>query len=185
MMNSADQLAEHLLQHREEFLAFVRKRVADPHLAADLLQDSLLKALKNGEQIRDSESLVAWFYRILRHALIDLYRRQGARKRAFQSLQAELDHPPTTEDTRSICACLQALLPTLTPAYSELIRAVDLDQESVDATAKRLGITPNNVNVRLHRARRQLRDRLVESCRLCATHGCLDCDCDPQRSVVR
>lgn len=176
-MRSSEQVAEHLLQHRDKFLAFVRKRVGDSGLAADVLQDSLLKALKKGAQIRDAESPVAWFYRILRHALIDLYRRQGVRDRALQNLQAEVDHPPTTEEVRAICACFQALLPTLKPDYAELIRAVDLGEESVEAAAKRLGITPNNLKVRLHRARRQLRARLVESCRLCAAHGCLDCDC--------
>ena len=176
-MMSSQQLAEHLLQHREAFLAFVRKRVADPDLAADLLQDSLLKALKNSEQIRDDENLVAWFYRILRHALIDLYRRRAVRERALQDLQAELEHPPTVQEEQSLCSCLQALLPTLKPEYAELIRAVDLGEEPVDAAAGRLGITPNNLNVRLHRARRQLHARLFQMCRLCARHGCLDCDC--------
>lgn len=177
-MMSSQQLAEHLLQHREAFLAFVRKRVANPELAADLLQDSLLKALKNSEQIRDDENLVAWFYRILRHALIDLYRRRAVRERALMELQEELDQPPTKQDRRTLCACLQTLLPTLKPDYADLIRAVDLEEEPVAAAANRLGITTTNLNVRLHRARRQLHARLLESCRLCARHGCLDCDCE-------
>jgi RNA polymerase sigma-70 factor (ECF subfamily) len=176
-MIASEQLVEHLLRHREMFLAFVRQRVADPEVAADLLQDSLLKALKNVEQIRADENLVAWFYRILRHALIDLYRRRAVRDRALQDLQAELGHPPTTAEKQSLCTCLQALLPTLKPEYSELIRAVDLGEESVEAVAGRLGITANNLNVRLHRARRQLHARLLQTCRLCAQHGCLDCDC--------
>jgi RNA polymerase sigma-70 factor (ECF subfamily) len=177
-MISSEHLAGHLLQHRDAFLAFARSRVADPELAADLLQDSLLKALRNARQLRDDENVVAWFYRILRRAVIDLYRRRAVRDRALQDLQAQADHPPTLEDRRSLCACLGTLLPTLKPEYAELIRTVDLGGESVDTAAERLGITPNNLSVRLHRARRQLRARLVESCRLCATHGCLDCDCD-------
>ena len=177
-MMSSEQLAEHLLQHREAFLAFVRQRVVDPELAADILQDSLLKALKNGAQIRDDENLVAWFYRILRHALIDLYRRRAVRERAIADLQAELDQPPTKEETRTLCTCLQALLPALKPDYAELIRAVDLGEEPVEMAARRLGITTNNLNVRLHRARRHLHARLLESCQLCARHGCLDCDCE-------
>jgi RNA polymerase sigma-70 factor (ECF subfamily) len=184
-MISSEQIAEQLLRHRNEFLAFVRKRMANPEIAADLLQGSLLKALKHGERLRDDENVVAWFYRILRHALIDLYRRRAVRERALQDLQAEVDHPPTPEDRQSLCACLQILLPTLKPEYSELIRMLDPGEESVDAAAGRLGITPNNVNVRLHRARRQLRSRLLQTCRLCATHGCLDCDCDTDKRVIR
>ena len=184
-MIASEQLVEHLLQHREAFLAFLRKRVADPDVAADVLQDSLLKALKNAAQIRDDENVVAWFYRILRHSLIDLYRRRAVRDRALQDLQRELDHAPTPEEQRSLCACLQTLLPTLKPEYAELIQTVDLGEEPVEAAARRLGITPNNLNVRLHRARRQLHTRLLESCRLCATHGCLDCDCGDASAHAR
>jgi RNA polymerase sigma factor (sigma-70 family) len=184
-MIASEQLVEHLLQHRESFLAFVRKRVPDPDVAADVLQDSLLKALKNAAQIRDDENVIAWFYRILRHSLIDLYRRRAVRDRAVQDLQLELEHAPTPEEKRSLCACLQALLPTLKPEYAELIRTVDLGEEPVEAAARRLGITPNNLNVRLHRARRQLHTRLLESCRVCARHGCLDCDCTGARAHPR
>ena len=103
-MMSSEQLAEHLLQHQEAFLAFVRKRVADPELAADILQDSLLKALKNVAQIREDENLLAWFYRILRHTLSDLYRRRAMRERVLRDLQAELEQPPTAEERQSLCS---------------------------------------------------------------------------------
>ena len=43
--------------------------------------------------------------------------------------------------------------------------------------AERLDITRNNLKVRHHRARQQLRERLEETCRTCATHGCIDCTC--------
>ena len=63
-----------LLENLKEFLGFARKRLGDPELAADVVQDSLLKALKAADQIRDEESAKAWFYRILRRTIIDLYR---------------------------------------------------------------------------------------------------------------
>lgn len=49
--------------------------------------------------------------------------------------------------------------------------------ESPAAVAADLGITRNNLKVRRHRARKQLRARLEDLCRLCAHHGCLDCTC--------
>ena len=45
--------------------------------------------------------------------------------------------------------------------------------------AARHGISLDNVKVRRHRARKALRERLVDTCRLCADHGCLDCTCGP------
>ena len=69
------------------------------------------------------------------------------------------------------------LLPVMTPQYAGLIQKIDLNEESSDSVAASLGISRSNLNVRLHRARQQLKRRLEENCRICAKHGCLDCHC--------
>jgi RNA polymerase sigma factor (sigma-70 family) len=166
-----------LLKNVDEFTGFARKRLADAELAADAVQESLLKALKAADQIRDEENAKAWFYRILRRTIIDLYRRHDARGRALAELEKELDSPADTDEERIVCACMERLLPTMTPQYADMIRQLDLSEKSPDIVAARLGITRNNLNVRLHRARQQLKRRLEENCRICAKHGCLDCHC--------
>jgi RNA polymerase sigma factor (sigma-70 family) len=166
-----------LLKNVDEFTGFARKRLADPELAADAVQESLLKALKAADQIRDEENAKAWFYRILRRTIIDLYRRRDARDRALAELEKELDPPPDTEEERIVCACMERLLPLMTPQYSVLLQRIDLNEESPDSVAASLGITRSNLNVRLHRARQQLKRRLEENCRVCAKHACLDCHC--------
>ena len=65
-------IENHLLDNVKEYVGFARKRVSDPELAADAVQESLLKALKAANQIRDEETAKAWFYRILRRTIIDL-----------------------------------------------------------------------------------------------------------------
>ena len=148
----------------------------DPELAADLVQESLLKAIKSGGELRDAESSRAWFYRILRHAIIDLYRRRDVERKALEKL--EQDEPDIAE-TNAVCRCLDRLIPTLKPEYATVIRAVDLQEQPIDRAARQLGISVNNANVRLYRARRQLREKLETTCRVCASHGCLDCTCEP------
>ena len=54
---------------------------------------------------------------------------------------------------------------------------IDLGEQKPESVAAELEMTANNLRVRHHRAREQLRKRLEETCRLCAKHGCLDCDC--------
>jgi RNA polymerase sigma factor (sigma-70 family) len=166
-----------LLKNVDEFTGFARKRLADPELAADAVQESLLKALKAADQIRDEENAKAWFYRILRRTIIDLYRRRDARDRAVAGLERELNSPADQEEARLVCACMERLLPIMTPQYAVLLQRIDLNEESPDSVAASLGITRGNLNVRLHRARQQLKRRLAENCRVCATHGCLDCHC--------
>ena len=164
-----------LLENLDEFVAFARARVGDPEMAADLVQDSLLKAIMSGGELRDSESSRAWFYRILRHAIIDLYRRRDGERKALEKLQVE---EPDANADKVICRCLDRLIPTLKPEYASVLRAIDLQEQPIERAARELGISVNNANVRLHRARRQLREKLEATCRVCATHGCLDCMCE-------
>ena len=171
------QIEEQLLQELETFTAFVRGRVGDPHVAADVVQDSLLKAVKSADQLRDEENVVAWFYRILRRTIIDLHRRRAASQRTLDRLEQELSTPPDADEERTVCACVAAIIPTLKPDYAELIRRLDLDEQSAEKVSLALGLNANNLRVRHHRARQQLRERLEQTCRMCATHGCLDCTC--------
>ena len=68
----------------------------------------------------------------------------------------------------------------ISPYDKNAIKAIEKAIQASD-----LGITPNNLKVRRHRARRALRARLEETCRICAAHGCLDCTCEKKlRSKV-
>lgn len=167
-----------LIANLDAFTGFARARVGDPELAADLVQDSLLKALKAADKPADGEGAVAWFYRILRHSIIDLHRRRDVRDRALKRLESELAENPSTEDTRLICHCFKSLLPALPEQYRTLLQQVDLDATPTEKVAAALGISVNNLHVRLHRARKQLRERLEDTCRVCSKHGCLDCSCE-------
>jgi RNA polymerase sigma-70 factor (ECF subfamily) len=167
-----------LLDARERFLAFLRTRIADPHLAEDLLQDSFLRALRAAPELKDEARLVPWFYRVLQNAVVDAYRRRGVARSRIGPLDMGIDvASPPGEDEAALCECFRELVPALKPEYAELVTALDLNGEAPEAAAIRLGITPNNLKVRRHRARQALRRRLEETCRVCAEHHCLDCTC--------
>jgi RNA polymerase sigma factor (sigma-70 family) len=182
-MGAPGDIASQLLSEREMFLAFVRKRVQDPELAADIVQDSFLKVMKSAGELRDNESVIAWFYRILRRTIIDAYRRRDTRARALDAFEAEASDTITVEDQRTLCGCLRLLVPTLKPEYAEVIERVELGSEPIENVAQALKVSASNLRVRLHRARKQLQERLEETCRVCAKHGCLDCDCVQGRDV--
>ena len=167
-----------ILENFQTFVAFARKRVGDPHLAEDIVQDSLLKALSADNKPTDEEDTVAWFYRILRRSIIDLYRRKDARTRALERFAQEFPEHPVAEDERLLCQCFTRLLPSVPPQYRELLSAVDLQGEDIGEVASRLGVTRNNLTVRLHRARKHLKDALTQTCRACSDEGCLDCTCE-------
>jgi len=156
--------AEFLVSDLEAFVAFARKRVGDPDLAEDLVQESLVKALKADRRPSEAEDVVAWFYRILRHSIIDLYRRRGAQKRFLEKIQAELPQEPDASAETALCRCFEKLLPDLPAPYRELLKKVDLEGVSPKEAASQLGISANNLTVRLHRARKRLRAEVERTC---------------------
>jgi RNA polymerase sigma factor (sigma-70 family) len=169
---------EPLLKNLHTFVVFARRRVGDAHLAEDVVQESLVKALASAKKPIEEEDTFAWLYRILRRSIIDLYRRRSANKAALERMAQELDSPPDAEEERVACGCVKTLIPTLKPDYAELIRRLDLDGETPEQVGTALGMTANNLRVRHHRARQQLRERVEQTCRLCAKHGCMDCTCE-------
>lgn len=169
-----------LLAHRNAFRAFIVSRVGNEADADDLLQHGLIKALQRADELNDADKSVAWFYQILRNAIIDHGRSRTASRRREHAwaTDAALFASADREAEKQICGCFENLLPALKPAHAELLRRVELQGESVTAAAAALGLTPNNASVTLHRARADLRAKLVAFCGSCADGACLDCDCE-------
>jgi RNA polymerase sigma-70 factor (ECF subfamily) len=172
-----NRLEESLIENLQAFTAFARSRVGDPHLAEDVVQESMVKALAAGKQPTSDEDTITWFYRILRHSIIDLYRRDAARKSALEKFEQELSAKPSPDEEKILCQCFKRLLPAIPENYRVLLQRIDLDGEDSGQVASDLRLTRNNLTVRLHRARRHLRAELTKNCRTCAKHGCLDCTC--------
>lgn len=168
-----------LLDLRRRFLAFLERRVDDRVLAEDILQAAYLRALESRGRLRAEESAVAWFYRTLRNAVIDYYRRRTAEGAALERWAKELEHAtaPEPQLEETVCQCIAGALEVIAPAYAELLREVDLKEGSLAAYAASQGITPANAAVRAHRARGALRKQLIRCCRTCAELGCVECRC--------
>jgi len=170
-------IEDSILKNLQTFIAFARKRVGEEHLAEDLVQESLIKALAADRKPAGEEDTVAWFYRILRRSIIDIYRRNDARRRALDRFEAEMPEAPTSADERLLCQCFKRLLPSVPERYRNLLQQIDLEGRDLAEVAAALGVTKNNLTVRLHRARKHLREMLSKNCRACSKHGCLDCTC--------
>jgi RNA polymerase sigma factor (sigma-70 family) len=172
-------LVEKLVGNHREFLAFLERRLGNRAEAEDILQEAFVKGVERAGSVRDGESVVAWFYRTLRNAVIDHHRRRGAASRAMDAFARELGDPvePPAELEETVCACVRILSETLKSEYADALRRIDVEGMSVQAYALEIGIEPNNAAVRVHRAREALRKRVTSSCGTCVEHGCLDCTC--------
>jgi RNA polymerase sigma-70 factor (ECF subfamily) len=168
-----------LIEHRRDFLRLLTQRVGDPETAEEVLQQFYLRVVSRAFALRTRESLLAWLSRLLRTVLADYARREATRRRhetAYAQQQALTREDPELEST--VCTCLYALLPMLKPEYADILRRVDLRGEPRQQVARALGVSMNNITVRLHRARQALKRALLLWCTTCREHGFLRCACD-------
>ena len=166
-----------LVARRHEFLGFLQRRLGDRALAEDILQEAFTRSLGKLTQLEQEESAVAWFYRVLRNAVIDHQRRSGVTTRKLDELSRELSEPAEPETHAAVCQCVKGLAATLKPEYAAALQAVEVEGVAVKDFATANGITAGNAAVRVFRAREALKVQVKRCCGSCADDNCRDCNC--------
>jgi len=133
---------QRLVDSHRQFLSFLEKRVESRAVAEDILQSAFVRGLERGGELRDEESAVAWFYRVLRNAVIDHYRT----KRTLISLedvnQAEVRQEDGIEEKLDLqvkSQQLRAALQVLTEQQQRVLILKFIDGLSTREIARRLG----------------------------------------------
>lgn len=173
------EVARALVDNHRAFLSFLERRVGSRAIAEDILQDAFARGLPKLEALRDGESAVAWFYRLLRNAIVDHHRQRGASARALDAFASEVEQhaDPEQEVRAAICGCVTRLAATLKPEYRTALERIEIAGVPVKEFAAEQGISASNAAVRVFRARDALRKQVAVSCGTCAEHGCVECTC--------
>ena len=66
-----------LVANHRQFLTFLERRVGSREDAEEILQDAFVRGFEHAAEIRNEERVVAWFYRVLRNAVVDRHRRRA------------------------------------------------------------------------------------------------------------
>jgi RNA polymerase sigma-70 factor (ECF subfamily) len=149
---------------------FVRRHVADPHHAEDVVAEVLLRIHEHLGAVDDHERVTAWVWRITRNAITDHYRRTGRRREA---LGADHDLPGDEgvddwiDDQAAVvgdlATCIRPLIEALPPDYRRALELTDLEGRTQAEAARLEQISVSGMKSRVQRGRR-LFAALVRSC---------------------
>lgn len=174
-----------IVESYERVRNYLQKRFSSPSDAEEVLQAFVLRALERSSDIRDADSVRGWLSKVLATTVADFHRLASRNKTREVPLPAELsDRVAVDQDAElesAICECLYAHLPLLKMEHAEVIRRIDLAGEPRETVAADLGVTVNNLTVRLFRARQALKDRLEDKCVVCREDSFLECRCGERR----
>lgn len=130
-------------------LGYVRNHSA----AEDLVQNSVMKALRGVGRLKDPESVVAWLAVITRNTCLEELRRGKSKLEEPVDLAEQLPASKAFDESNfdKQRLVLEAIN-SLSEIYALVVRLRFLEDCSVEEIASRLGIRKNTVEVRLHRA---------------------------------
>lgn len=163
---------EALGQYRDELVGFVRRRAGHLVDPEDVVHRAAARALSSSARLADPAKARPWLYRIVRNVLVDELRGLG-----LPTKEVPEDLAAPEDDRAKPCRCAMDIAGSLRPEYREILERAVIDDVAVTQVARELGISANNANVRLHRARNALRAAVAERCGTTRMSECMDCSC--------
>ncbi len=132
------------------------------HLADDLVQDTVIKAMRNAGTLRDINVMHSWMFTILSNCWRDYLRQQKPTDDIDECIFTDGDTPELAQQRQNITDIVQRAVATLPQGQRQVLSLVDLEGFSYTEVAGIIGIPIGTVMSRLNRARKILSAQLLE-----------------------
>lgn len=172
-----------LSEHGDVLYRYALGRVRHPEQAEDLVQETLLAALRGAEGFRGQSTERTWLVGILRHKILDHFRRNRRemslerpedalsdaeryldRKGHWKVGQAEwITQPEKAYARKEFWKVLHNCLGKLNERQRRIFELRELEDHNAETICDLMNISPSNLWVLLHRARLQLKTCLEEN----------------------
>jgi RNA polymerase sigma-70 factor (ECF subfamily) len=141
-------------------LGYVRRRVDQPADAADVVCDVFLVAWRRIDEVPPGRSATLWLYGVARRALANNRRGERRREALHEKLRLQLEIERVEPVATTAAAPVLDALARLSPVDREVLSLSAWEGLTPTEIGTALGVSAGAVRVRLHRARRRLRDEL-------------------------
>lgn len=167
------------MQFADQLYAAALRYTKNPEDAKDLVQDTYLKAFASFHQFEEGTNLKAWLYRVLTTTFINNYRK--AQRQPQLTADAEVEdwqlyksasHTPDQGKSAEITALenlpdsdIKRALQEIPEEFRMAVYLADVEGFSYKEIAEIVGVPAGTVMSRLHRGRKQLREKLTDYAR--------------------
>jgi RNA polymerase sigma-70 factor (ECF subfamily) len=152
------------MEHKEALRGYIRKRVSDEELAADIMQDVLLKVYGFCQTRSGVVNVRSWLFQIAQNALIDAVRKN--RRLVHVDDNFDIGAEDETEAYKEAVEYILPMIQLLPPAYAEPLRLADVEGRKQQDIAAELGLGLSATKSRIQRGREMLKAVFVECCLL-------------------
>ena len=155
-------------QFYERVRKFILASVRDDSVADDLVQDAFIRIQENLDSVKDPSKVSSWIFQIAHNLCQDHFR---ARKKSSSHQEIHdglinLQETPLQKKVEQgeMSRCVQDQLNLLPESLRSILIFADVMEFSHQEIADILGLSVENVKVRVHRARKKFKAILEEKC---------------------
>lgn len=158
------------LAHEAELRRYIQQQVNHAEIAEDIVQEAFLRAMQQGEKFCVVDNQRAWLFQVCKHILVDYWRKQRPVVSLDDNTQQEdfintlLIEALPDEAVTDLIDCIEPTLCTLPTADQAILRACDLNHQTLKLFAQEHQISLPAAKSRLLRARSKLRRTLIARC---------------------
>jgi RNA polymerase sigma factor (sigma-70 family) len=174
MAEQNQQIAQAIDRDRPRLRNFIRKRVADPRDAEDILQDVFYELVEANSLFMPIEQVTAWLFRVARNRITDLFRKkkpvnfsdvaavnEDGEMARIEDLLPSPDAGPEAEYVRQLLLEeIELALDDLPEEQREVFIAHEIEGRSFAEMAEETGVNVNTLLARKRYAVLHLRERL-------------------------
>ena len=149
-------------EHADQLRGFIYRRIPDPSVVDDLVQEVFVKVQSRVETLKDETRLQGWLYQITRNVIVDHFRG----RKPEEELPDTLDLPEEEQSRvlEELAECVRPMMNALPEKYRLPLLLSELDGLPQKEVAKRLGLSLSAAKSRVQRGREQLKNIFAECC---------------------
>jgi RNA polymerase sigma-70 factor, ECF subfamily len=152
------------LQFVNKLKTFVLSKVHDETIADDILQDVFIKIHNKIDQLNDDTKIQSWIYQLTRNLIVDYFRDLKKENHKSQYLFEDIEEDTSDNLMSEAMKDMLKMMDDLPLPYCEALCLTELDGMSQKAYAEKIGITYSAAKSRVQRARKMLKDMLMNCC---------------------
>ena len=160
MKNSIEEL---WLEFENKLKAFIVSKVHADSIADDILQDVFLKIHANIDKLKDDTKIQPWIYQITRNLIVDYFRGLKKERKELPYLFSSEEESSDNFMSEALQDMIQ-MMDDLPPEHCEALCLTEIEGMSQKIYAEKKGISYSAAKARVQRARKKLKDMLMNCC---------------------
>jgi len=154
-----------MVSHRNYLVRFAQRKLRDPLMAEDAVHDVFEAVLSGRAVFAGRAALRSWLTAVLKNKIVDSVRRNvgmdslddiDGNDSAAHAIACPQPRPDEIAEQQQLLALVLQRIEALPPGLRDVMRLRVLEEQSTEDVCRELGISEDNLFVRLHRARKQL-----------------------------